>query len=58
MKVTLWPDEIVTDEGVTTPLAMVIVAPLGPGLPVMPDEEVGELLPHAASPRSAATENA
>ena len=59
MNVTLWPTAIVTVDGVTRPLAIVIVAPLGPGLPVpVPaspaDGCVGELLPpHAASATSA-----
>ena len=35
--VTLWPTVIVTAEGVTRPFAMVMVAPLGPGLPGIPD---------------------
>jgi hypothetical protein len=34
-ELTLWPTVTVTVEGLTTPLAMVIVAPTGPGLPVI-----------------------
>src|SRR5215213_9717838 len=54
-KVTLCPTAMVTVDGVTRPLAMVIVAPLGPGLPVPtpappPEGPVGDPPPpHAAN---------
>jgi hypothetical protein len=50
-KVTLCPAAIVTEEGEIAPLAIVIVAPLGPGLPLGGVGEPGELLlpPHATA---------
>src|SRR5215203_765633 len=62
MKFTLWPTVTVTDDGVTRPFARVMVAPIGPGLPVpVPappaDGWVGELPPHAARATSAVAAN-
>jgi hypothetical protein len=50
MKVTLWPTLMVTELGLTAPLATVMVAPLGPG--PLPDGVVGLPPPPSSLPQA------
>jgi hypothetical protein len=50
MNVTLWPTLMLTELGLTTPLATVMVAPLGPG--PLPDGVVGLPPPPSSLPQA------